>query len=85
MIIKDLNSNNKNVSSLKQVDFDRKNDCVVYRDIERDGELVKVGEQQVVETTEKYIEANVIGRTGREWTEWYPMETFIKLNPEVKV
>jgi len=85
MIIKDLNNDEKNIKSIKQVDFDRKNDCIVYKNINVDGELITVGEQEIVETTEKYIEVEVIGKNGGTWTEWYQLEKFEELNPGVEV
>lgn len=31
----------------------------------------------------KYVECNIIGDSGREWTEYYPLKEFKKNNPEV--
>lgn len=85
MLINDINGYEREVKSIKQVDFDRKNDCIVFKNENRDGELIKVGQQEIVETTEKYIEAEIIGKTGRIWKEWYPLKDFEKLNPEVVI
>ena len=85
MFIKDLNGYEKNIKDIKVVEYSRKNDCIVFKTENRDGELIKVGEQQVTETTEKYVEVTVIGKTNREWTEWYKMEEFIELNPGVEI
>jgi hypothetical protein len=32
-----------------------------------------------------YVEAVILGQTGREWTEWYPLRKFEELNPGVKI
>jgi len=33
---------------------------------------------------EDYVEANIKGKV-REWVEWYPIKTFQKLNPSIKI
>ena len=39
-----------------------------------------------VELTDKtYIEVRIVGRTGRVWTEWYPFEKFVVLNPNLVI
>lgn len=35
--------------------------------------------------TEEYAEVMIVGKTGRKWLEWYPLEAFIIANPEIKV
>lgn len=38
-----------------------------------------------IATTKEYVEVEIIGKTGRRWTEWYPLEQFLTMNPKVKV
>jgi len=33
----------------------------------------------------KFVEAHIVGRTGRKWVEWYPLKKFKKLNPNIKL
>jgi len=33
----------------------------------------------------EYIEVVIVGKTGRRWTEWYPYEQFVVLNPDVVI
>ena len=84
MIIKDINGYTKNAKTIQQINFDRKNECIVFKSENRDGELIKVGEQQLVESVEKYIVVDIIGKTGREWKEYYPLHDFERLNPGVE-
>ena len=32
-----------------------------------------------------YIEAVIVGKTGREWKEWYQPDKFFDVNPNVEV
>ena len=32
-----------------------------------------------------YIEAQIVGKTGRVWTEWYPFERFVVMNPNLVI
>ena len=38
-----------------------------------------------IATTREYIEVVIVGKTGRRWTEWYPFEQFVVLNPDVVI
>ena len=38
-----------------------------------------------IATTKEYIEVVIIGKTGRTWTEWYPFEQFVVLNPDLVI
>ena len=38
-----------------------------------------------IATTREYVEVKIIGRTGRKWKEWYPLDRFKELNPDVVV
>lgn len=85
MIIKDINGNSRQVKKIKKVFYDRNDVCVEFKNENIDGELVKVGKQALTETTETYVEVIIVGKTGREWKEWYPLEEFEKLNPGILV
>ncbi len=84
MIIKDGNGYEKNIKSIKEVSFNRKNDSIIFTKENINGELVTVGKNQTTETTERYVEVTVKGK-NREWIEWYKMAQFKKLNPGVKI
>jgi hypothetical protein len=32
-----------------------------------------------------YVEAKIHGRSGRQWTEWYPVDEFEALNPDIEL
>ena len=32
-----------------------------------------------------YVEAVILGKTGREWKEWYPLREFEDANPDVEI
>lgn len=38
-----------------------------------------------IATTQVFVEVVIIGRTGREWTEWYPFGKFAVMNPDLVV
>lgn len=38
-----------------------------------------------IATTKEYVEVVILGKTGRTWKEWYPLEKFKEMNPNVKV
>ena len=38
-----------------------------------------------IATTKEYVEAVIIGKTGRTWTEWYPFEKFAIMNPDLVI
>lgn len=38
-----------------------------------------------IATTREYIEVVIVGKTGRIWTEWYSLERFVVLNPNVVI
>ena len=38
-----------------------------------------------IATTREYIEVVIVGKTGRRWTEWYPYEQFVVLNPDMVI
>ena len=38
-----------------------------------------------IATTKEYIEAVIIGQTGRTWKEWYPFEKFVVMNPNLVI
>ena len=38
-----------------------------------------------IATTRILVEVVIIGRTGRAWKEWYPIDKFKELNPNIKV
>lgn len=42
----------------------------------------QINERDIIE---EYVEATIVGRHGREWIEYYPMDEFRKKNPEVKI
>jgi len=50
-----------------------------------DGELVTKKEMSEIDVEEKYVEVEIIGKSGREWKEWYNLEEFEKLNPLIEV
>lgn len=35
-----------------------------------------------IATTKEYVEAEILGKTGRVWKEWYPLECFLAMNNE---
>jgi len=49
-----------------------------------DGELVTIGEEYKTEVEEKFIQVEIIGKM-REWTEWYPLIAFEKMNPDIRL
>ena len=38
-----------------------------------------------IATTKEYVEVIIIGRTSRQWTEWYPLEKFVVMNPTLVI
>lgn len=38
-----------------------------------------------IATTKEYAEVVIIGKTGRKWIEWYTLEEFVAINPNVVV
>ena len=38
-----------------------------------------------IAATKEYVEVEILGKTGRIWKEWYPLEKFKEMNPDVKV
>jgi len=59
---------------------------------ERDVASIKRMSQQIpdvvnggIAAAKEYVEVEIIGRTGRRWKEWYPLEDFRKQNPDVVV
>lgn len=85
MIIKDINGVERTIKdNLKVVSHNRKNDAIAYKPENIDGELVQVPQLFEIESDENFIEVVIIGKR-REWTEWYPLELFEKMNPGIKV
>lgn len=84
MIIKDVNGYEKTIKDIKEVTYNRTNDSIAYTKENIDGELVTIGNKQITETVEKYVEVTVQGK-NREWVEWYKMEKFIEMNPGVEI
>jgi len=85
MVITDLNGNQKTITDIKTVQYNRVNDCVMVTHENVDGELVEMGETLTTDVLEDYIEVTVLGRSERVWTEWYPKAQFIEMNPLVEV
>ena len=48
-----------------------------------DGELVTIGKDHKTEVEDKFVQVEIIGKM-REWTEWYPLRFFEKMNPWFK-
>ena len=85
MIIQDINGKQRKVKdNLRVITHNRKNDAVAYKLENIDGELVQTPEILETESDEKFVEVVIIGK-NRDWTEWYPLEIFEKMNPEIKV
>jgi len=81
----DINGKHRTVKdNLRVITHNRKNDTVAYKLENIDGELVQTPEILEIESDEKFIEVVVVGK-NREWVEWYPLEIFEKMNPEIKV
>jgi len=81
-IIIDINGKERNIKdNFKVVTYNRKNDVTTNTFENVDGELITTPEVTEVEVDEKYLEVTIIGK-NREWTEWYPLGVFEKLNPE---
>lgn len=38
-----------------------------------------------IATTKEYVEVVIIGKKGRMWKEWYDLQRFKELNPEVNL
>ena len=38
-----------------------------------------------IATTREYVEVVIVGKTKRTWTEWYPFEQFVVLNPNMVI
>lgn len=38
-----------------------------------------------IATTKEYVEVVIIGKTGRTWKEWYPLEKFVVMNPNLVI
>ena len=85
MIIKDVNGKERTIQdNLKVVSYNRKNDVTAFTPTNIEGELVQVPEVLEVESDERFVEVEIIGKR-RKWTEWYPLEIFERMNPEIKV
>lgn len=66
----DINGNKREVKSITKVEHVR------YSSLD--------GEDYDEADNVPYIEVIIIGKSGREWVEWYPLEEFKKKNPKVK-
>lgn len=84
MKIIDINKKEREVKSIKIITHKRSNDLISYKQENIDGELKFLGEQQIVDSEEKFVEAIILGK-NTEWIEWYPLELFEKMNPTVEL
>jgi hypothetical protein len=66
----DINSNEREVKNITKVEHAR------YSSLD--------GEDYEEVDNVPYVEVTIIGKSGREWVEWYPLEEFKKRNPKVK-
>ncbi len=85
MKIIDINNKERIIKdNFKIITDKRSNECgqVFHENIK--GELVAKTEISLVDVEEKFVEVTIIGKM-REWVEWYPLEAFEKMNPEIKV
>ena len=71
IIIIDINDNERKVKSITKVEHDR------YSSL--DG-----ADYEKVDNV-PYVEVVVVGKSGREWPEWYVLEEFKKKNPRIKI
>jgi hypothetical protein len=85
MIIIDINDKSRNVESIKIIEHTRINNCSHFTNENVDGKLETTEVVEEVEVIEKYVETEIIGKSGRKWTEWYPLEEFEKKNPDIKL
>ena len=67
----DINDNEREIKSLTKIEHIR------YSLLD-DEDYEEVGNVP-------YVEVVVVGKSGREWVEWYSLEEFEKKNPEIKV
>ena len=85
MEIIDINGKKRNIKDDIKIIIDKRQNNVSKISHENiDGELVATEDVHSVEVEEKFIEVNIIGN-NREWVEWYPLEKFEKMNPDIKV
>ena len=59
---------------------------------EREAVLIKRITHQIpdavkggIAATKEYVEVVIVGKTGRKWTEWYPLEKFVVMNPALVI
>lgn len=67
----DINGNKREVKSITKVEHAR------YSSLD--------GEDYDEVDSVPYVEVIIIGKSGREWVEWYSLEEFKKKNPKVKL
>ena len=67
----DINGNEREVKNITKVEHAR------YSSL--DGEDYKEVDNV------PYVEVIIVGKSGREWIEWYSLEDFKKKNPEVEI
>jgi hypothetical protein len=67
----DINGNEREVKNITKVEHAR------YSSLD--------GEDYNEVDNVPYVEVIIVGKFGREWVEWYPLEEFKKKNPKVKI
>ena len=85
MKIIDVNGKERTVKDDIKIIIDKKqNDVNQISNENVDGELVAVDNISTVEVETKFVEVNIIGKNS-EWREWYPLEQFEEMNPEIRL
>ncbi len=85
MKIIDLNDKEREAKSLKIITHIRTSDCAKMFHENVEGELKESGTMHETTVEEKYVEANIIGKSKREWIEWYQLALFEEKNPNIKI
>ncbi|NOR85397.1 hypothetical protein GQ473_04710 [archaeon] len=80
----DINNTARNAEYLKIITCSRSDNSTIVKYDNVDGELIEVNVEQIAETEESFVEAEIIGRNNN-WIEWYPLEQFEKLNPTIEL
>ena len=72
MKILDINGMVREIKSITTIDH------------ERTSAIVGDDNEEVIDIV-KYVQVTVVGKTGREWIDWYPLDEFKKMNPDIEV
>ncbi len=85
MVITDINGTERKVKQIERITHSRQNDAIAFKHVVKDGDLHLLGEQEMVDVEEEFIKVTIVGKTGREWEEFYPAQAFEERNPNVRI